>query len=206
MRRQNRYTNALGLTVLVLAMGACSLFDGGPPVADGCPGRGYPPWETSPYVLPYPVGTSYRVGLSSCSGSYHSEGLPDAFAIDFDMEIGTTVTASRPGVVIRVQEATFDYGGGAGNYLWVDHDDGTFAGYLHFTHQGIDVAVGDSVVAGTVLGRSGASGLAGYPHLHFVLVEGSTGFPYTSLPVTFRNTDENLRGPASGHRYEALPY
>ena len=55
----------------------------------GCPNVDYPDWETSPYVLPFAVGETYRVELANCSSSYHNENYPDKFAYDFVMEIGT---------------------------------------------------------------------------------------------------------------------
>ncbi|MGB5554909.1 MAG: hypothetical protein WBM83_09655, partial [Flavobacteriaceae bacterium] len=74
-----------------------NLQEGEGPVADGCPNTQYDDWKTSRYVLPYPVGESYIVTLSHCGGSYHSEGQPDEYAIDFSMKIGTLITVSRAG-------------------------------------------------------------------------------------------------------------
>jgi len=34
-------------------------------------------WEQSQYALPYFPGETRRIGLSSCSGSFHSQGLHD---------------------------------------------------------------------------------------------------------------------------------
>jgi len=80
------------------------------PVAEGCNGAIYENWETSEYVLPYLVGKIYSVTLSHCSSSYHSAGLPDAYAIDFNMNIGETITASRDGKVVHVEESGRDGG------------------------------------------------------------------------------------------------
>lgn len=72
--------------------------------------------------------------------------------------------------------------------------------------NGAVVRVGQAVAAGALLGYSGNTGLAGYPHLHFVVTApGSMGYPYTSLPVTFRNTIPNPKSLESGMRYEAFP-
>ena len=40
---------------------------------------------------------------------------------------------------------------------------------------------------GDVLGISGRSGLAGYPHLHFIVVDSEPTYPYHGLAITFRN-------------------
>jgi hypothetical protein len=50
----------------------------------------FPDWQTSPYVLPYPVGSSYYVSQANCSTSGHRG--PYKYSYDFVMPIGTTVT------------------------------------------------------------------------------------------------------------------
>lgn len=172
----------------------------------GCPDTEYDEWSNSPYVLPYPVGISYPVDLSHCSGSYHSAGQPDQFAIDFRMPIGELVTAARPGKVVHIEESGVD-GDFPNNLVIVKHADGTFGQYMHLTHNGALVEVGDSVTVGDDIGRSGATGLAGYPHLHFVVTKaGNYQYPYESIPTTFRNTEANERSLLSGHTYKAEPY
>ncbi|WGK65002.1 M23 family metallopeptidase [Croceiramulus getboli] len=178
---------------------------GGEIIADGCPGGYYPDWSTSEYVLPYPVGKEYNVDLSHCSGSFHSEGEPDQFAIDFSMPIGEVITASRAGTVVFVEESGPD-GGFPNNVVVIQHSNNTYAAYAHLTKSGALVEVGQEVEQGDEIGLSGATGLAGYPHLHLVFITGSLEWPYTSFPVTFKNTIPNPRSLASGARYPALPY
>jgi murein DD-endopeptidase MepM/ murein hydrolase activator NlpD len=165
----------------------------------------YPDWATSPYVLPYPVGITHQVDLSNCSASYHSRGQPDEMATDFDMDIGTAITASRAGTVVHVEERGVDYDF-PNNRVVVDHGDGTFAQYMHLTLDGAEVEVDDVVEPGDTIGWSGATGLAGYPHLHFVVTANDWSWPYVSAPVTFSNTDPNPRGLRSFQPYTALPY
>lgn len=176
------------------------------PVAAGCPSTDYDDWKSSKYVLPYPVGKSYKVTLSHCGGSYHSEGEPDQFAIDFDMPIGTPISASREGEVIFVEESGRD-GEFPNNLIIIKHDDGTFAQYMHLTQNGALVEIGTEVVQGDLIGSSGNTGLAGFPHLHFVLTEpGSFKYPYKSKPTTFSNTAANERSLAAGTEYSAYEY
>lgn len=175
------------------------------PVATGCPDTNYPDWQTSDYVLPYPVGKTYQVDLSTCSGSFHSKGTPDQYAIDFNMPIGTLITASRAGRVYFVEESGRD-GGFPNNLVIVDHEDGSYAEYMHLTQNGALVSVGQRVQKGDQIGLSGSTGLAGYPHLHFVVAEDDPDWPYVSMPVTFSNTLSNVRSLASGAKYEAFPY
>ncbi|HQU72781.1 MAG TPA: M23 family metallopeptidase [Calditrichia bacterium] len=200
--------------LLLFVLGACRLVSENPedkekpeegPVAEGCPGAVYPEWSTSPYVLPYPVGETYKIDLSNCSGSFHSEGQPDEFAIDFNMPIGSQITASRAGTVVYVEESGRD-GGSPNNLVVVDHGDESYAQYMHLTQNGAQVTVGQQVSPGDNIGLSGATGLAGYPHLHFVVTHTPWRYPYASMPVTFRNTLSNERSLASGTRYKALPY
>jgi len=76
------------------------------------------------------------------------------------------VTAGNRGKVVFA-----DYLGIYGNTVILDHGQGLFSLYSHMSR--IDVAVGDMVERGAVLGLTGTSGMAGGDHLHFsVLVNG----------------------------------
>lgn len=172
----------------------------------GCSGAVYDNWETSQYVLPYPVGKSYSISLSHCSGSYHSEGQPDQFAIDFNMSIGTQITASQSGQVVFVEESGYD-GEFPNNKVVVQHSDGTYLQYMHLTHGGAEVRVGQQVNKGQLIGYSGSTGLAGFPHLHFVATtRGSWEYPYSSFPTTFSNTKKNELSLQQVDSYKALRY
>ena len=171
----------------------------------GCPDADYPDWESSPYVLPFAAGETYRVELANCSSSYHSTQYPDKFAYDFVMDIGTPITASRAGVIVHVEESGTDFNH-PNNLVVVDHGDSTFAEYMHLTRDGAAVDVGDEVKQGDLIGYSGATGLAGYPHLHFIVVKNDWRWPYEAIPVTFSNTAANPRGLESYTSYEALVY
>lgn len=171
----------------------------------------YPTVDETPYVVPFAVGTRLQTGLANCSSSFHAAGQPDQFATDFDLSTGTPFVAARAGTVVFVQEDQPSLGGGSsngisGNAVVVDHGDGTLALYLHSPENGIEVETGDLVATGDTLGVVGASGLAGYPHLHFIVVDGSFEWPYDGLPVTFGNAspaDAPLRSYAA---YDLLPY
>ncbi|MFS4494679.1 M23 family metallopeptidase [Maribacter sp. 2308TA10-17] len=171
----------------------------------GCAGASYDDWETSPYVLPFPVGKTYSINLAHCSGSYHAGGEPDQFAIDFDMGHGAEVTAARDGVVVFVEESGFD-GEFPNNKVVLQHEDRSHTQYMHLTYQGALVSKGQVVKKGDVLGLTGATGLAGYPHLHFVATGGRWKYPYSSFPVTFSNTSENTFSLEPGKVYTALAY
>jgi hypothetical protein len=194
-----------GRTLLPLFALAACLGGSTDPATVGCPDATYPDWATSPYVLPYPVGVAHSVDLNNCSESFHGPGEPDQFAVDFAMPIGTVVTASRDGTVVAVEESGVDLAF-PNNLVVVDHGDGTFGQYMHLTENGAEVSVGEAVVRGDAIGYSGATGAAGYPHLHFVVTSGDWAWPYESVPVNFRNTTENPRSLESGESYTALAY
>lgn len=176
------------------------------PVA-GCDGQIYSDPAESPYVLPFPPGETFKTGLTNCSSSYHGAGQPDQYAFDFDMPVGTPFTAVRAGTVYKVVEDQPSNGGGtgAGNYVVIDHGDGTYGLYYHSPENGIDVEVGDEVTQGDVLGISGRSGLAGYPHLHFIVVEGDPTYPYDGLAISFSNAQPGDTVLKSRTEYEAGP-
>lgn len=154
----------------------------------GCDGQTYPNPATSPYILPFVAGETFETGLTNCSSSFHGAGNPDQYAYDFDVPEGTPFIAARGGTVHTVVEDAPSHGdSGPGNYLRIDHHDGTFGLYYHSPQDGIDVEVGDEVQQGDVLGVVGRSGLAGYPHLHFIVVKGSPEFPYDGVAISFRN-------------------
>ena len=180
----------LGMAGLLLAPGCASSQlsdDDAPQALAGCDGQLYPDPETSPYVIPFPAGSTITTGLANCSSSFHGAGEPDRYATDFDFPVGTYFTAARGGTVSSVDENEPSSGGGAGNHVLVDHGDGTQAYYLHAPADGIWVEVGDMVEPGDTLGIVGQSGQAGYPHLHFIVVTGDPAWPYSPVPVSFRN-------------------
>jgi len=155
---------------------------------DGCNGLDYPDIETSIYVLPYPPGIAYPTGLTNCSSSFHAAGNGDEYAFDFNMPNDSDFHAIRAGKVIKLREHHPNSANGtAGNYVHIQHEDNTFALYYHSPPDGIFVEVGDEVEQGQRLGKTGASGYAGYPHLHLIVVEENTDFPFNGVPISFKN-------------------
>lgn len=58
-------------------------------------------------------------------------------------------------------------GGGYGNFVMLQHDDGTMTVYAHLYANSITVKEGDNVKAGQVIGKMGSSGHSTGIHLHF---------------------------------------
>jgi murein DD-endopeptidase MepM/ murein hydrolase activator NlpD len=81
------------------------------------------------------------------------------------------VQAANTGKVVYAE-----YLGIYGNAVILDHGQGIFSLYSHLSQ--INVAVGDSLEKGKILGLTGTSGMAGGDHLHFsVLVNGVFAMP-----------------------------
>jgi murein DD-endopeptidase MepM/ murein hydrolase activator NlpD len=92
--------------------------------------------------------------------------------VDLAMPVGDDVPAARAGDVISAGELA-----GYGNTVVIRHDDTTFTRYAHLSE--VLVKPGDVVAAGQTIARSGATGKATGPHLHFeVLRDGRSVDPY----------------------------
>jgi murein DD-endopeptidase MepM/ murein hydrolase activator NlpD len=97
---------------------------------------------------------------------------------DYAGAVGAPVYAANRGVV-RLVDAFFL----GGNVVYVDHGAGLVTAYLHLSAQ--DVAVGDTVRRGAVLGRVGATGRVTGPHLHWIARYGTvTVDPASLLRIT----------------------
>jgi hypothetical protein len=164
--------------------------------------------ETSDYVLPFPVGSSYPVYQSYC---FPAGGHRCQLAYDFKIPIGDPVVTARGGVVREVKEDSPDDGEGVGehNFVYIEHDDGTAAFYAHLMQNSVTAMPGDTLVAGEQFASSGNSGYSGEPHLHFGVYEAYPAAEGHDTPVNFRNTDGPLDargGLIRGEFYTALPY
>jgi len=160
---------------------------------------GYSDYTTSAYVAPWPVGVARVVAQGNCGAASHSGN--SKYAYDIEMPIGSDVVAARAGVVYKVEQSKTDGDGCAAgeNHIYVNHADGTSAHYLHLTHNGSKVAVGDTVTQGEVIGLSGNTGCTSGPHLHFeVDSDQESGI---SVPVTFSNVGVDERGLIQGKTY-----
>jgi len=82
--------------------------------------------------------------------------------VDLRARIGTEVTATADGVI---EFAGDNPGSGMGRMIKVVHNYGFATIYAHLSE--VDVAIGDYVTQGQVIGRSGNSGLSEAPHLHY---------------------------------------
>jgi len=133
-------------------------------------------WQTG-FQLPVPASTrisahfgDQRRFLYADGGSardYHT-------GVDFAVPVGTQVGAAARGRVALVADRKL-----TGTTVVIEHDPGVYSVYFHLSRA--LVTVGETVEAGQIIARSGATGLVTGPHLHFEFrVE---GVPVDPMPL-----------------------
>ena len=207
-------TNLILLSFAIVCLSGCG--DG--PIDYDC--SVFPPAESSDFVLPWHLGHAYVAFPHAAR-----ETSVQKYAIDVPMPIGTDVLAIRAGTVVRIEEQFVDGDNVPGheNYVFVQHDDGTVARYVHLTNLGAIVNVHDPVEAGQPVGLSGHTGNSSDPHLHIDVSRGCCVIPPNwnempigeTIPLTFRNakpltarnaSSDTTCGLRRGTRYEALAF
>jgi murein DD-endopeptidase MepM/ murein hydrolase activator NlpD len=108
-----------------------------------------------------PITTKY--GQTTDSNGQELWGGNQHKAIDYGVPIGTPVQAAASGTVKATGSGSGDRS--YGNYIELDHGNGYTTLYAHLSS--IQVAVGQSVVQGQVIGLSGDTGYTRGAHLHF---------------------------------------
>ncbi|MBI2410008.1 peptidoglycan DD-metalloendopeptidase family protein [Candidatus Kaiserbacteria bacterium] len=137
-------------------------------------------------VLSWPFSRAFMAGCAQRRGAYgnpfcitqyfgntaFSTANPQVYngkghnAIDFGAPIGTPVYASMGGTVLGTGNTDLIRGCYSfGKWVMVIHGNGLSTLYSHLS--AIDVAKGQQVSAGQLLGLSGMTGYATGPHLHF---------------------------------------
>lgn len=143
-----------------------------------------------------PSAQGYRYALPWKSGNYAvSQGFEGGFshhtpqsryAMDIAMPVGTPLYAARAGRVVTASDRLEGKGSHSanGNYVRIEHDDGSSSAYLHLQSGSIRVQVGQHLAKGDYLGNSGNTGRSTGPHLHFVVQQRVSG-GYESVPFAF---------------------
>ena len=83
-------------------------------------------------------------------------------AIDINGGLGEPIFAANNGTVI---ESKYDYKGGGGNLIYIDHNNGYVTEYAHLNSR--SVVVGQTVSIGERIGGMGSTGNSTGVHLHF---------------------------------------
>jgi len=125
-------------------------------------------------LVQWPVGANIPIssgfGYRSCAGcsTFHT-------GIDFTPGAGTPVEAIADGVVVSSPVAD----GSWGVHVTLQHDvDGVtfFSSYAHMQTGTMNLAMGDTVTRGQVLGLVGSTGQSNGAHLHFVMRDANGTF------------------------------
>ncbi len=128
-------------------------------------------WE-GPFVRPRPSRITSGFGNGR---EYNGRVQSRHTGTDFAGAVGAPVQAAARGVVRIVD--SFYLGG---NVVYIDHGAGLVTAYLHLSEQ--SVAEGDTVEAGQVIGKVGATGRVTGPHLHWIVRYGNISVDGLSLP------------------------
>ncbi len=112
-------------------------------------------WPTqSGYVITTQYG--YRANPFSNKREFHQ-------ALDIAIGYGAEIYATNNGVVSKIGYE----GGGYGNYIIVNHNNGYYSLYAHLSRS--LVTVGQVVPSGHLIAQMGSTGASTGPHLHFEL-------------------------------------
>jgi murein DD-endopeptidase MepM/ murein hydrolase activator NlpD len=132
---------------------------------------------TGPFVRPVPDPANSAFGTRSIlNGQPRS---PHSGA-DFISAAGTPIKSPAAGHVVLAGDRYY-----TGNTVMIDHGLGLFSLFAHLSE--IEVKVGDTVTAGEVLGKVGATGRVTGPHLHWsVRLNGARVDPLSLLAVLSR--------------------
>ncbi len=194
-------------TILVTAMG-CS--------KDDLPDPAYSPYldygTKTELELPFDEEWWVFWGGRSVGENYHAAYREQRFALDLVQRIngrnyqgngsrnedyhcfGKRLNAPGAGKIIAMGNDVHDNVPGQfnrevpeGNHVIIDHENGEFSFMAHFKKGSIIVAVGDTVLKGQELGKTGNSGNSSEPHLHYHLQSTSDKGNGFGLPAQFLN-------------------
>ena len=158
------------------------------------------------YRLPYKKGTSHYVSQGFNGKSTHKGH--SQYAVDFAMKEGTKIYAARGGIVAKTKSDSNKGGyakkfASSGNFVTIQHDDGTLATYYHLRQHGVVVNVGDRVEKGYHIGYSGNTGYSSGPHLHFAVFKATQKITTQSIPMHFLTQNKGVTEPVAGISYTA---
>lgn len=125
-------------------------------------------------IITFPFGAKYRNGKTHLGA-------------DYAVPTGTEVVACVSGTVVHAGRHIFQKGWGIafGIHVIIDNDKfkdgsaGLWAGYCHLSQ--VNVAVGQKVKKGQVIGLSGNTGNSTGPHLHLQVLSSRTWNPLKAV-------------------------
>jgi murein DD-endopeptidase MepM/ murein hydrolase activator NlpD len=164
--------------------------------------------DDSSYIYTLPFEHKKKVFLIQAYGGMFSH--KGEKALDFKVRTGTKVCAARDGVVTATRKDSDKRGLkpenlSDGNYITIQHSDGSVAWYWHFIKDGALVNEGDTVKTGQLIGLSGNTGYSAFPHLHFEVQGYDAAGNHTQLPARFY-TQKGITYLRPGKFYRTLRY
>jgi murein DD-endopeptidase MepM/ murein hydrolase activator NlpD len=162
------------------------------------------------YLIPFEgkinIGQGYN---SKFSHKLFKEFNFDAtYSLDFTLPEGTLILAAREGIVTQVKDdSEINYGGTdqnegqkaaeQANYIEIEHKDGSFTSYYHVKKGSSKVKIGQKVLQGYPIAKSGNTGWSTTPHLDFTAFhKNKSGFAIKTFPTKFLNYDGPLEDKA----------
>ncbi len=156
------------------------------------------------YEPPWPFGVKHKVNQGNGPGFSHNGN--QLYAFDFGLDDGDEIRAARGGVVGDVViNLTKNYNpcnpatpnaDGLGNYVRIDHQDGTYAYYVHLKTNTSQLVVGQEIPRGALVAQADNTGRSCGAHLHFqVSAVKSQQYYGQTTPIRFR-TWVTGQGPA----------
>ncbi len=134
------------------------------------------------YIMPL-KGKS-KANITTGYGSYQTRSGRHT-GVDFACSAGTPIYAVKDGTVVTSKALTYPNGNykSYGEYIVIDHHDGTMTLYAHMLPGSRMVSLNQQVSQGQQIGQVGSTGNSTGPHLHFeVRVRGDDVNPLPYLP------------------------
>lgn len=131
-----------------------------------------------------PLAGKTKANITTGYGSYQTRSGKHT-GVDFACSGGTPIYAVKSGTVVTSKALTYPSGGykSYGEYIVINHHDGTMTLYGHMQAGSRCVTEGQTVSQGQQIGRVGSTGNSTGNHLHFeVRVGGSPVNPIPYLP------------------------
>lgn len=133
--------------------------------------------------------------MQGYNGKFSHNTISSSYAIDFDLQVGDTITSADKGYVVGVIADYKEYGtskawrdNDKSNYITLYHPhSGLFTQYVHLNYKGALVKIGDFVEMGQPIGISGMTGFTTKPHLHFNVKYATAEQGLISTEITFEN-------------------
>lgn len=153
------------LSTDVLSVGDTVIVPNGKEGIPGAPSNGTSlAVSRSRVIASFPLITGYY--MNPLPTGHKSQGIHGYNGVDLAAPRGDTVYAAAEGIVTASFFRTGDpWFGGYGNYIDIDHPNGTQTRYAHL--RAVYVKVGTHVDQGQPIGEVGNTGHSTGPHLHF---------------------------------------